>query len=129
MKKERVELVINDGMVVAKATGKCTETMATQEWNVGDYVGKTARVRLVDIDEGGFGHINFDQLEMWTKEPIVRPGMKCAEITDHFVQRYRRLKSTQEKAQDQTAAYGCRSWLYHVGVVLIFLFLRSIKLF
>ncbi|KAK3723837.1 hypothetical protein QZH41_019521, partial [Actinostola sp. cb2023] len=82
VKKERVELVVNDGMVVAKATGKCTETMATQEWNVGDYVGKTARVRLVDSDEGGFGHINFDQLEMWTKEPIVRPAVEWRVVFD-----------------------------------------------
>ena len=72
-KTERVELLVG-GRVVKKASGKCTETMAFHQWNVNCYVGKRARIRLVDSSSGGWGHINFDQLEMWT-DPKPLPGM------------------------------------------------------
>jgi len=57
----RAELVINN-QVVKKTTGKCTETMTRQSWDARHYVGKEARVRLVDISSAGWGHINFDDL-------------------------------------------------------------------
>ncbi len=61
--KVRVELLI-DRQVVYKTTGKCTETMARVSWNVMQFVGKTAQVRLVDNSSGGWGHINFDDLKL-----------------------------------------------------------------
>lgn len=64
MKMERVELLIGK-KVVAKATGKCIETMEAHTWQIhGAYKGKIARVRLVDSNSGGWGHINFDHFEM-----------------------------------------------------------------
>lgn len=60
--KVRVELLI-DGQVVYKTTGKCTETMVQVSWNVMQFVGKTAQVRIVDNSSGGWGHINFDDLK------------------------------------------------------------------
>jgi len=36
--------------------------MTRQSWNARRYVGKEARVRLVDISSAGWGHINFDDL-------------------------------------------------------------------
>jgi hypothetical protein len=59
---ERVELLV-DGQVVYRATGKCTETMHRVRWNVSQYRGRTAQVRLVDSSSGGWGHINFDDVK------------------------------------------------------------------
>ncbi|MCX5819404.1 MAG: hypothetical protein NT047_05785 [Deltaproteobacteria bacterium] len=58
---ERVELLI-DGQVVFKATGKCTETMERMSWDVSQYQGRSAEVRLIDASGGGWGHINFDDV-------------------------------------------------------------------
>jgi len=63
IKTERVELLI-DGQVVLQATGKCTETMERSRWNVSQYIGKTAQIRVIDASSGGWGHINFDDLKL-----------------------------------------------------------------
>jgi hypothetical protein len=63
IKTERVELLI-DGEVVLQATGKCTETMERLSWDVFQYIGRTAQVRIIDASSGGWGHINFDDLKL-----------------------------------------------------------------
>lgn len=59
--KVRAELVVG-GRVVRKSTGKCTETMIRWGWYVGDLIGRSAKVRLIDRSSAGWGHINFDDL-------------------------------------------------------------------
>lgn len=49
--------------VVRKETGNFSETMTYKTWDVTDFIGQRARVRLVDISSGGWGHINFDDLK------------------------------------------------------------------
>ncbi|KAK2568307.1 putative glycosyl hydrolase ecdE [Acropora cervicornis] len=58
----RAELVI-DKKVVKTATGACHETMTRQTWDVQNYTGQIARVKLVDSSSGSWGHINFDDLK------------------------------------------------------------------
>ena len=48
--------------VVRKATGECHETMTRKFWEVGEFIGRTAEVKLVDFSSGSWGHINFDDL-------------------------------------------------------------------
>ena len=55
----RAELLIN-GSIVLKAAGENMEVMVRKSWNTTEYVGQTARLRLVDNTSGGWGHINFD---------------------------------------------------------------------
>ena len=50
--------------VVEKETGHCTETMRRKAWHVRDFIGQEAHVRLVDYSSGGWGHINFDDLQV-----------------------------------------------------------------
>ena len=45
------------------ATGKCTETMHRETWDVIDLYGERAQVRLIDDSDAGWGHINFDDLK------------------------------------------------------------------
>ena len=58
---ERVELLV-DGQAVLRATGKCTETLERVRWNVSQFMGRSAQIRLIDASGGGWGHINFDDV-------------------------------------------------------------------
>lgn len=62
IKTQRMELIVN-GKVVLKATGKCSESMHRVWWDVSLWQGRQARIRLVDDGSGGWGHINFDDLQ------------------------------------------------------------------
>ena len=44
-------------------TGKCTETMERVTWDVMEFYGQKAQIKLVDNSSGGWGHINFDDLK------------------------------------------------------------------
>ena len=37
--------------------------MRRKSWDVQDFIGQQARVRLVDYSSGRWGHINFDDLK------------------------------------------------------------------
>jgi hypothetical protein len=41
--------------VVQRATGKCTETMERVRWNVTQFIGRSAQIRLIDASSGGWG--------------------------------------------------------------------------
>merc|ERR1711871_1637354 len=49
-----------DGASVVKTTGRCTESMHQEEWNVAKYKGRTGQIRVVDASSSNWGHINFD---------------------------------------------------------------------
>ena len=57
---ERVELLVNDTVVRNYVTNSCAERMSRQSWKVSELINKTARLRLVDDSNTGWGHINFD---------------------------------------------------------------------
>lgn len=54
-----VVLIVN-GEMVRDATGQNSETMRRVVWNVSDLIGKTARIKILDKNSGGWGHINVD---------------------------------------------------------------------
>ena len=54
-----VDLVV-DGQAVRTASGRETGNLNWVAWNVGDLVGKRARVEIVDLNTGGWGHILAD---------------------------------------------------------------------
>ncbi|GGY22377.1 glycoside hydrolase family 32 protein [Streptomyces djakartensis] len=58
-----IELVV-DGQVVRTATGKDTERLNWVSWDVGGLAGKKARIRIVDDNTGGWGHLNVDHIVM-----------------------------------------------------------------
>ena len=53
-----------DDKVVRTATGKDTDAMEWQSWDVRDLTGKSARIEIVDQNSGGWGHIDVDQIEL-----------------------------------------------------------------
>ncbi|WP_308314580.1 hypothetical protein [Streptomyces gilvus] len=56
-----VELVV-DGKVVRSATGANAEALNWASWDLSDLRGRQARIKVVDADTGGWGHINLDQV-------------------------------------------------------------------
>jgi levanase len=56
-----VELLV-DGQVVRSATGKDAEALNWASWDVGDLAGSKARIRIVDDNPGGWGHLNVDHI-------------------------------------------------------------------
>ncbi|AMW13412.1 glycosyl hydrolase family 32 [Streptomyces qaidamensis] len=56
-----VELLV-DGRVVRSATGKDAEALNWASWDVSDLAGKQARIRIVDDNTGGWGHVNVDHI-------------------------------------------------------------------
>ncbi|MEU5282256.1 GH32 C-terminal domain-containing protein [Streptomyces asoensis] len=66
-----LELLV-DGQVVRSATGKDAEALETASWDVQDLAGKKARIRVVDDNTGGWGHINADQIVL--SDTRARPG-------------------------------------------------------
>ena len=54
-----VDLVV-DGQVVRTASGRETGNLNWVAWNVRDLAGRTARLEIVDLNTGGWGHILAD---------------------------------------------------------------------
>lgn len=64
------------GRVVRTATGPNTkpggsESLQPDSWDVGEFVGQTAQIEIVDAATGGWGHINVDQIVLTDQKPKV----------------------------------------------------------
>ena len=79
-----IDLLV-DGKVVRSATGPNdapggTERLDWASWDVSEFAGKSATVRITDTATGGWGHINVDHIiESDVKPPI--PVVKTRTIT------------------------------------------------
>ena len=76
-----------DGKMVRTATGRDTETFRTEKWDVSDLKGEKAVIRLYDMNSGGWGHINFDNVYQvdangdkipWERVTAVEPAGKLS---------------------------------------------------
>ena len=59
----RAELIIGGEVVRKETPTTCDEAMKEKSWNVTDFAGKHAQLRLVDHYHDHWGHINFDHLQ------------------------------------------------------------------
>ena len=69
-----------DGAVERTATGPNTEpggseTLRWQSWDVTEFIGKNARIQIVDNHTGGWGHINVDHI-MQSNEKVSPEKMR-----------------------------------------------------
>ncbi|WP_193212593.1 glycoside hydrolase family 32 protein [Luteolibacter marinus] len=60
------------GKIVKSATGRNSDAMYAASWDVSRWLGKEARIELVDEAPGGWGHLLVDDL-VQTDEPPVPP--------------------------------------------------------
>ena len=82
----RVEIVRQDSKaVVFKTSGDDTEELKPVVADLSAQLGKEVFVRLVDTDSGPWGHLNFDDLTLWTTRPPdpVRPRTSAADVFAH----------------------------------------------
>ncbi len=59
-----------DGKVVQTATGKNSEELSWQIFDVSKYVGKIAHIEIVDAHSGGWGHVMVDQITFTDKRML-----------------------------------------------------------
>ncbi len=52
-----------DGKVARTATGRDSETLRWETWNVAELSGKQARIEIVDAESGGWGHVLVDTID------------------------------------------------------------------
>lgn len=57
-----------DGQAVRTATGQEAEVLNWANWDVQEFIGKSAQIVIVDQNSGGWGHVNADQF-MASDEP------------------------------------------------------------
>ena len=74
-----LQLVV-DVKVVRKATGPNdrpggSETLQQESWNVTEFAGKTATIRIIDEAKGGWGHLNVDHIVQTDVKPKGPPAL------------------------------------------------------
>ncbi|GAH56918.1 unnamed protein product, partial [marine sediment metagenome] len=77
-----LNLVI-DGKVVQTATGKNSERLNWEIFDVSRYMGKTARIEVVDSHSGGWGHIMVDQIVFTDKRILEAEQIPFDEKRDY----------------------------------------------
>ncbi len=70
-----VELLDADDVVLARFPGESYETMKIALVDLRDRRGEALRVRLVDSVDGGWGHVNFDDLLLHDERPELDPEL------------------------------------------------------
>jgi non-lysosomal glucosylceramidase len=60
--------LVAEEKVVRAASGKDNERLESMSWDVQELAGRTAHLEIVDEAQGGWGHINVDQIE-FTDQP------------------------------------------------------------
>jgi len=69
-----INLVI-DGKVVKRATGRNSDRLLPAAWDVTQFIGKTARIQVVDEASGQWGHVNVEGF-VQTDQPEAMPLAK-----------------------------------------------------
>src|SRR4051812_5576311 len=90
--KLAIQLHIGDQMV-RTATGPNdkpggAETLVPGSWDVSEFTGKTAFIRIVDDATGGWGHINVDQIVQTDRKPpgLLRDAKRDFIATSRYLQ-------------------------------------------
>jgi beta-lactam-binding protein with PASTA domain len=113
----RVELLridpIEGRIPVYRATGRNTETMQRESWDLTPYAGQTGQIRIVDESSEGWGHINADNfifapaiaLKAIQQMPIVPDvvGRNVKEAADILRENRLRLGRVDRRPSDQKA--------------------------
>lgn len=86
----RVEILDRDGAVLCTASGNNDEAMQPVLVDLGEHLGKTIRIRLVDEATGDWGHLNFDDFQFHDQPvrgnlPTRKQGLSPAEAARAMV--------------------------------------------
>lgn len=98
-----IELLVGQE-VVASTTGADSERLEWRAWDVREWSGKQGLIRIVDERQGGWGHINVDQI-VFADAPG-RPGREAALWVDYGKDFYAAVSWSDIPESD-----GRRLWL------------------
>lgn len=84
-----VNLIV-DGEIVRTATGPNTvpggsEQLAWHDWDVSEFLGKEAKIEIVDAARGSWGHINVDQITLGNSKKQPRELRKEFKIATKYL--------------------------------------------
>jgi fructan beta-fructosidase len=85
LNKVGMQLVIDD-VVVRSATGQNSEQFKYAAWDVNEYMGKTASIKILDSENGSWGHTYIDQI-VFSDEPAsnrIEPAVWLDFGTDNY---------------------------------------------
>lgn len=83
--KTGIQLMINN-KVVRSETGHNSEKLDVASWDVSEFIGQTAQLKIVDHVTSGWGHINVDQIVFSNKPalPVREPAIWLDYGTDNY---------------------------------------------
>ena len=90
LEKTAMHLVV-DGNVVRRATGPNdrpggTEALEPGHWDVKEFVGRKAMIRIIDAAGGGWGHVNVDQIVQTDRRPpVLMEASRDFAVTKRFL--------------------------------------------
>ena len=90
LEKTAVQLVV-DGAVVRRATGPNdrpggSEALEPHRWDVKEFMGKKAVIRIIDAASGGWGHVNVDEIVQTDRRPsVLAPAKREFQIAKRFL--------------------------------------------
>ena len=90
LEKTAMHLVV-DGTVVRRATGPNdrpggTELLESHHWDVKEFMGKKAVIRIIDAASGGWGHVNVDEIVQTDRRPpVLAPASREFQIAKRFL--------------------------------------------
>ena len=80
------------GELVRSATGRDDERLEWVSWDVSEFLGKAGFVRIIDRHQGGFGHINIDQIVLVSRARGVKDIGRLSDYRktkEYYRERYR----------------------------------------
>ncbi len=78
-----VNLVV-DGKTVRTATGQNNEALVSTTWDVAEFVGKAARIEIVDEHSGGWGHVNVDHIVFCSQPDVPATRRDINVVADEY---------------------------------------------
>jgi sucrose-6-phosphate hydrolase SacC (GH32 family) len=68
--RAEIRLLVN-GAPVRSATGRNSETLRAEQWDVSEFVGQSARIEIIDEVSGGWGHILVDHIVFTQRQQLL----------------------------------------------------------
>ena len=78
-----LELLV-DGKKVAASSGGNDELLVQDSFDVSKYAGKMAQLRIVDNNQGGWGHVNVDHIVQSDTKPKARPKGRGGIVAEDY---------------------------------------------
>jgi beta-fructofuranosidase len=72
--KAEIRLLV-DGKIVRTASGKNSEALAAESWNVSEFKGATTQIEIVDSVSGGWGHILVDHITFSNPQELLEADL------------------------------------------------------